>query len=192
MRWNGKRAKIKTVCWLRRTVKKKAWVVKKEHQGNKEYINKAVGCLHAACRYIHKKFFSTRVYGFSDLRNFFFFFSLSSVRVFVSLATFAYAYDFAHLLLFRLHARCQTISALIAIMSFELYSISISLIFSYKLFFFSLRFQSEMHSRSYAHAKLLVPFMKFAYSTNWVALKKNLRNRITFKFFTHITANVLL
>lgn len=91
-----------------------------------------------------QKFFSTRVYGFSDLRNFFFFFlcfvSLRAIDMLFAYDFAFFSHSFTHSLA-RSPARChlvlQTYSALIAIMSCELYSISISLIFS---IFFGLGF----------------------------------------------------
>lgn len=105
-----------------------------------------------------QKFFSTRVYGFSDLRNFFFFFcalflSMRSICCLHMILHFSLTHLLIHSLIHSLirHLVLQTYSALIAIMSCELYSISISLIFSFIFFWswlFGVRFQSKC-----AHAR---------------------------------------
>lgn len=105
-----------------------------------------------------QKFFSTRVYGFSDLRNFFFFFlcfvSLHAIDMLFAYDFAFFSHSFTHSLAHspaRCHLVLQTYSALIAIMSCELYSISISLIFSFIFFWswlFGVRFQSKC-----AHAR---------------------------------------
>lgn len=183
MRWNGKRAKIKTVRWLRRTVKKKAWVIKKEHQGNKEYMHKwSSGPLaQCTCRYTRRNSFPhTCIWIFrpSQLFLLFLIFCLSLLhdRCAVYICIYMILHEF-----FLSLSLPNEFSVCLSIMSCELLSISISLIFSFYwswIVFFGIRdYNQNALIRAHLRGKReisLVPFMKFAYSTNWTAFK-NLR-----------------
>lgn len=145
-----------------------------------------MGCLHGACRNTHRNSFPHVYMDFQTFATFsFFFLCFVSLRAIDMLFAYDFAFfshSFTHSLAHspaRCHLVLQTYSALIAIMSCELYSISISLIFS--IIFFGLGFlvcdfnQNALMRVAEPNVKLLVPFMKFAYLTNWIAFK-NLRN----------------